>query len=52
MTKTMQIMRITHHIRYAFSGLLVLATVLTGCKQEPVEQLAQAVLAEIGGPKC
>ena len=44
MTKTMQIMRITHHIRYAFSGLLVLATVLTGCKQEPVEQLAQAVL--------
>ena len=44
MTKTMQIMRITHHIRYAFSALAVFAAVVTGCKQEPVEKLAQAVL--------
>ena len=44
MIKTMQIMRITHHITCALAGLLALASVLTGCKQEPVEKLAQAVL--------
>ena len=44
MIKTMQIMRITHHITCALAGLLALASVFSGCKQEPVEQLAQAVL--------
>jgi hypothetical protein len=44
MTKTMQIMRIKHHITFALAGLFVLASVLSGCKQEPVEKLAQAVL--------
>ena len=43
MTKTKQIMKLTHHIACVLAGVLVLAS-LTGCKQEPVEKLAQAVL--------
>ena len=43
MTKTKQIMKLVHHIACVLAGVLALAS-LSGCKQEPVEKLAQAVL--------